>query len=75
MYGAAEANAAWANVEADLRMGRLVKTAINWRLALRIAARLSDRHSAVVGSRSLDILHIAAAKTLHATEFISFDNR
>lgn len=75
LYSALQAKAAWSNVESDLRSGRLVKTAINWRLALWIAAGLSEKHSSVLGSRSLDLLHIAAAKTLRATEFISFDNR
>jgi len=36
---------------------------------------MSEQHSAVNGARSLDILHVASAKMLNATEFISFDNR
>ncbi len=75
LFSAAEADATWADLEKDLRAGRLVKTTVNWSTAFRIAAQLSERHSAVVGSRSLDILHIAAAKTLGAVEFLSFDTR
>jgi hypothetical protein len=71
----AEATASWTNLERDLRSGRLIKTAVNWPLAYRVAALLSDRHSAVTGTRSLDILHVAAAKTLRVSEFISFDTR
>jgi hypothetical protein len=39
----------------------------------RLATRLSERHAAITGTRSLDILHVAAAKTLRAVEFASFD--
>ena len=75
LFAAADANAAWANVEADLRNGRLVRRAVNWPVVLRIAARLSERHSATVGTRSLDIVHVASAKALRVAEFVSFDAR
>lgn len=75
LISAADAAATWANLEKDLRSGRLTKTAVNWLVAFRIAARLSEGHSAVTGTRSLDILHIAAAKTLRAAELVSFDTR
>jgi len=75
LLSAADAAATWANLEKDLRSGRLMKTAVNWPVALRIAARLSERHSAVTGTRSLDILHVAAAKAVRATELVSFDTR
>jgi predicted nucleic acid-binding protein len=70
-----DANAAWSNLEADLRNGRLVRTAVRWPVALRVAAQLSERHTTTVGTRSLDILHIASAKAIRATEFLSFDDR
>jgi predicted nucleic acid-binding protein len=75
LFSAADAAAAWANLEKDLRSGRLMKTAVKWPVALRIAARLSERHSAVIGTRSLDILHVAAAQAVRATELVSFDTR
>lgn len=75
LFPAAAAVAAWANLEKDLRSGRLVKTTVPWPVALRIAASLSERHSAITGTRSLDILHVAAARTLRATELVSFDTR
>jgi hypothetical protein len=43
---------------------------VNWPVVLRIAARFSERYSATVGTRSLDILHVAAAKALRAVEFV-----
>lgn len=75
LFSAAAAAAARANLETDLRNGRLVKKSVDWPVALRIAARFSERHSAAIGTRSLDILHVAAAKALRAVEFASFDTR
>lgn len=72
---AVQANAAVRNLEADLRSGRLVRTAVDWPVAWRVAARLSERYSLNMGNRSLDILHVATAKTIRVTEFISFDAR
>jgi predicted nucleic acid-binding protein len=71
----ADVAAAWANLQNDLRKGRLVKVSIRWPPAFRQAARLSERHAATTGTRSLDILHVAAAKSVRALEFISFDGR
>ena len=71
----AEAAAAWANLQTDLRAGRLVRTIVKWPVAFRVAARLSERHSANIGTRSLDILHVASARTLRAADFLSFDAR
>jgi predicted nucleic acid-binding protein len=39
------------------------------------AAELADRHSARLGTRSLDLLHVAAALLLEAETFLSFDQR
>ena len=71
----ADVAAAWANLESDLRSVRLVRATVKWPAAFRRAARLSERHSATTGTRSLDILHVAAAKSLRTVEFISFDVR
>lgn len=75
LFTATDAAAAWSNLEADLRSGRLVKTTVKWPIALRVAAHLSEQHTATAGTRSLDILHIASAKAIRATEFLSFDAR
>jgi hypothetical protein len=71
----ADAAAAWANLQNDLKNARLVRAVIKWPPAFRQATRLSERHSATTGTRSLDILHVAAAKSLRSVEFISFDGR
>jgi predicted nucleic acid-binding protein len=75
LFAAADAGAAWKNLETDVRSGRLVKRPVKWPLVLRIAARYSELHSATIGTRSLDILHVATAKALRAVEFVSFDSR
>ena len=36
---------------------------------------LADRHSARLGTRSLDLMHVAAALLLKAETFLSFDER
>ena len=71
----ADAAAAWANLENDLMKGLLARTTVKWPPIFRQAATLSQNHSAAIGTRSLDVLHVAAAKYVHAVEFISFDQR
>lgn len=39
------------------------------------AVVLSRRHSAVLGTRSLDFLHVASARVLRADVFFTFDER
>jgi len=75
LYSASNATAAWANLEQDLRTGRPVKQEPKWSVAFPVASQLSNRHSAMIGTRSLDVLHVAVAKCLRVTEFISFDSR
>jgi hypothetical protein len=75
LYSTVDAMAAWTNVEKDLRSGRLVRRDPKWSIAFRIASMLSNRHSATIGTRSLDVLHVAAAKCMRVSEFISFDSR
>jgi predicted nucleic acid-binding protein len=70
-----EAAAAWANLQKDLRSGRLLRTIVKWPVVFRAATRLSQRHSMTTGTRSLDILHVASARTVRAAEFLSFDAR
>jgi hypothetical protein len=39
------------------------------------AIELAERHSATLGTRSLDLMHVAAALILKADLFLSFDER
>jgi len=70
-----QAKAAAANLDADLGAGRLMRRTVQWPIAFQLASRLSERHAAVTGTRSFDILHVAVAKTLRLKELASFDSR
>jgi hypothetical protein len=75
LFTRAEAIDAWRHLQIDLRAGRLRRVAVNWPAVFRRAGRLSSDYSASMGVRSLDILHVAAAKSLRARSFLSFDAR
>lgn len=47
----------------------------SWNETLMEAEHLSASHSETLGTRSLDILHVAAATVLGAREFLTFDAR
>jgi hypothetical protein len=70
-----QAQAVWQDVTNDLRAGLLVVTPLRWYALLRQAAQLSLRHTPTTGCRSLDVLHVAAAQRLGATELLTFDSR
>lgn len=64
-----------AAVDADLIAGLLSWTECDLETVYRCGERLSDLHTQSDGSRCLDILHVATALELGATEFLSFDAR
>lgn len=70
-----QAQAAARTIDDDLRSERLVRTSVRWSDVFRSASRLSTRHAATTGTRSLDILHIATAKALRLKSLASFDTR
>ena len=72
---AAQARATWKSIEQDFQAARLFPTPVNWVPVFRTAAQWVVRHTASVGCRSLDVLHVAAARKLAATEFLSSDGR
>ena len=59
----------------DVKAGRLERPEYDLVEVFRGAEKLSARHSGDVGSRSLDLLHIAAALEAGCTAFASFDER
>jgi predicted nucleic acid-binding protein len=71
----AQVNAAWSDVERDLRSGRLVPQPVNWRPVYRAAAQWAAQHGPSIGCRSLDVLHVTLAKKLKVKEFFTFDAR
>ncbi len=63
----------WAFYEADRDAGRVQVELCNLAEVLVEARRLSATHTLTGGHRSFDILHVAAAKTLGARHFLTFD--
>lgn len=59
----------------DLASGVLVHTEVRHSELIMEGERLSAMHSERLGTRSLDILHVAAALVLGCTVFHTFDQR
>lgn len=68
-----EALASLAAFEADLKNGILQSVSPDLAEVIKEAARLSESHTITGGHRSFDILHVAAARVLKTTLFLSFD--
>ncbi len=75
VVSAADAAGATADLEADVREGRLALVDVLWRRTLDLTVDLSHRHSATLGTRTLDVLHVATALTLGLRTFASYDMR
>ena len=71
----AERDALWQDVETDIVGGFLVATSVASADLHAKARELSDRYTPTVGTRSLDLLHVAAALLLDTKRFFSFDER
>ena len=59
----------------DLKANLFACGNLNLAVMFRDAAKLSVQHTPNGGHRSLDILHVSAARLLGATQFLSFDVR
>ncbi|HEV8542089.1 MAG TPA: type II toxin-antitoxin system VapC family toxin [Verrucomicrobiae bacterium] len=70
-----DASDSWKWLEDDFVSGHLLKADILWRGALNRAADLSREHTPALGSRSLDVVHVACALELHLRAFLTFDHR
>jgi predicted nucleic acid-binding protein len=66
---------ALADFSSDFVSGHLRQADILWRAALNRAAELSQRHTPKLGTRSLDVLHVACALELRLRHFLTFDLR
>jgi predicted nucleic acid-binding protein len=62
-------------LDADIENGVLVPSPVAWAEVYDRAEYLSASHSAVLGTRAMDVLHVAAAATLGIQEFLTFDHR
>ena len=63
----------FSHFQVDLLGGRLIEATCNLADVLAEASRLSAAHTLSGGHRSFDILHVAAARILGATHFLTFD--
>ena len=71
----AVAAAALAALDDDFHAGRYRTADLLWRSALNRAAQLSRAHSRALGTRTLDVLHVASALELGLGHFLTFDHR
>ena len=62
-------------LRADGDAGVLHRAQPSWPTVFATTLRLSTAHSRTLGARTLDLLHVAAALTLQATEFVTGDDR
>lgn len=67
--------AAWSQVEQDIRDGILTHVTPAAVAVYNKAAELSDRHGPALGTRTLDVLHVAAALVLGTNRLLSLDHR
>lgn len=72
---AAEYKAVTAQVREDVEAQRLVPVALDWPQTFADATALSLAHTAKLLTRSLDVLHVAAARRLGCEVFVSADDR
>lgn len=70
-----EHSAVLRQIEEDLSDGILVRKKPGSQELLAEALKLSKKHAPNLNIRSLDILHVAAARVLRYSNFVSFDRR
>jgi predicted nucleic acid-binding protein len=63
------------HLEEDIGAGRLLRVPVDYAGLFTRSCELSDRHSARLLCRSLDILHVACALDLACQRFVSGDDR
>ncbi|MSU24038.1 MAG: hypothetical protein EXS32_09495 [Opitutus sp.] len=73
--GATQHEAISAHFRADFAVGRLAHADLLWRRALDRTAELSRTHTITLGTRALDVLHVASALELGARTLVTYDAR
>jgi predicted nucleic acid-binding protein len=66
---------ALADIEHDLATGTLRLSNMLWRKTLQRAIDLSRAHTPKLGTRTLDVLHVASALVLGCKSFVTYDER
>ncbi|HEY6506583.1 MAG TPA: hypothetical protein VIY56_01135, partial [Vicinamibacterales bacterium] len=62
-------------LQEDVDAQRLLPVTLDWPDVFAIACKLSHAHTARLLTRSLDILHVAAARATSCRVFVSADDR
>lgn len=65
----------WRDFTDDIDTGRFEIAVIDHAAVLARTLALTQKHTATTGTRSLDLIHIASALELAATDFLSLDHR
>jgi predicted nucleic acid-binding protein len=60
-------------IEQDIATGVLALTPCDWASVHAKAERLSSKRTSKAGHRTMDLLHVASALTLGASDFLTFD--
>jgi hypothetical protein len=72
-FDRATAQAALSKLQANIGSGAIVVTPVDWADLASIAERLSAQYTWTEGYRAFDLLHVATALHLGASEFLTFD--
>jgi predicted nucleic acid-binding protein len=70
-----QASQSWQDAQSDFDNGRLIPCLLNWQATFRLARDLAKTETPETGARSLDVLHVASALLIGASDFLTFDNR
>jgi predicted nucleic acid-binding protein len=70
-----EVQSAWQEVENDIAAGLLVARGGLWHRVLVDSESVAANHTPTIGCRTLDVLHVAAARLIGLSEFCTFDTR
>ena len=62
-------------LEEHEKRGIFFRPLLDWSAIFNNAINMSRKHSSIAGSRSLDILHVAAALTISTDRFLTLDEK
>lgn len=71
----AQAALLWQDFTSDIASGRFEIVAVDHAAVLARALMLTQKHTATLGARTLDLIHVATALEIGVTDFLSLDNR